>query len=312
MVLTQGGKIKLSDSVSGSDPSKGVTDNTGLPAGNPFTPSSSIHQQHIHVKHSEQHQHWPERTARSIVSLSFNTAAPQSVSIQDCLAAGDVKYEYNLPSWCRPLMVNKPVSTRSPPTLPSLLFSLFRCNWHDSYTSSSLSSQQAVKNEPRPLWADVIDLRDVFRASCCWIVMFTCITILLSFFSLFSFNDAYLLSLKTGVYLKHIQYQAAIFPFDLQHKQWETLWFRWSTMRSLAFHTLCIWGKLPKLFQNQQLHSFSSLSLIQIHFCPLPSIPPESHLLFFPFSFFLNFPSLLCLSWPQIGVRSLVGENIWS
>lgn len=39
---------------------------------------------------------------------------------------------------------------KSPPPLPPFPASLFRCNWHDSYTSSSLSSQRAVKNEPSP------------------------------------------------------------------------------------------------------------------------------------------------------------------
>lgn len=95
--------------------------------------------------------------------------------------------------WCRPLMVNKLVSTRSPhPPFSLPPSSLFKCNWHDSYTSSSLSSQRALKNEPSRCALKWL----IFRAILCWIVMFTCVTsrFFFPFFSSLLFNDNYFLS----------------------------------------------------------------------------------------------------------------------
>ena len=64
-------------------------------------------------------------------------------------------------------------TTTSPPSLPP---SLFRCNWHDSYTSSSLSSQRALEKraEPPPSCSDWSERR--CGAILCRIVMFTNVT----------------------------------------------------------------------------------------------------------------------------------------
>lgn len=61
-----------------------------------------------------------------------------------------------------------PPNSKQPLPFPST-FSSFRCNWHDSYTSSSLSSQQAVKNEPSRRaseWLIWKTFRGYFALSC--------------------------------------------------------------------------------------------------------------------------------------------------
>lgn len=154
------------------------TDSVCLPACEPLTPSSWHRQHLIHLRRTAQHPCWPGGTRRSIVSLLFNTAAPQSVSIWQrqprsrvCVCVCSMSIIFLC--WCRPLMVNKLVSTRSPhPPLSLPPSSLFKCNWHDSYTSSSLSSQRALKNEPSRCALKWL----IFRAILCWIVMFTCVT----------------------------------------------------------------------------------------------------------------------------------------